>query len=132
MRAELDSLQLGRGGLDDLLAGEELRWDRMVSGLGGTRKRFGKSSERGAGRTELADAPGVEEVPIEAMIEKGAITIVCTSMGWVRAMKGHVELNRDLKYKDGDEQRFVCHAETTDKLVMCGGNGRFYTMLCSE
>ncbi|MDB4125347.1 DNA topoisomerase IV subunit A [Amylibacter sp.] len=132
LRSELDSLQLERADLDDLLASEELQWDRIVNELRETRKIFGKNSERGARRTELADAPDFEEVPIEAMIEKEPITIVCSSMGWVRAMKGHVDLTQDLKYKDGDEKRFVFHAETTDKLLMFGGNGRFYTMLCSE
>ena len=132
LRLELDSLQLERADLDDLLASEELQWDRIVNELRETRKIFGKNSERGARRTELADAPDFEEVPIEAMIEKEPITIVCSSMGWVRAMKGHVDLTQDLKYKDGDEKRFVFHAETTDKLLMFGGNGRFYTMLCSE
>ena len=132
LRLELDSLQLERADLDDLLASEELQWDRIVNELRETRKIFGKNSERGARRTELADAPDFEEVPIEAMIEKEPITIVCSSMGWVRAMKGYVDLTQDLKYKDGDEKRFVFHAETTDKLLMFGGNGRFYTMLCSE
>ena len=66
------------------------------------------------------------------MIEKEPITVVCSSMGWLRAMKGHVDLSQELKYKDGDEKRFVFHAETTDKLLMFGGNGRFYTMSCSE
>ena len=84
-----------------------------------------------ARRTELEAAPEFEEVPIEAMIEKEPITIVCSAMGWVRAMKGHVDLSQELKYKDGDEKRFVFHAETTDKLLMFGGNGRFYTMSCS-
>ena len=132
LRTELDSLQLERADLDDLLSSEKMQWDRIINELRDTRKLFGKNSDGGARRTELADAPDFEEVPIEAMIEKEPITIVCSAMGWVRAMKGHVDLTQELKYKDGDEKRFVFHAETTDKLLMFGGNGRFYTMSCSE
>jgi len=49
-------------------------------------------------------------------------------MGWIRAMSGHIDLNRELKFKDGDEGRFVFHAETTDRLLVVGSNGRFYTL----
>ena len=132
LRTELDSLQLERADLDDLLASEKMQWERIINELRETRKIFGKNSDSGNRRTELAEAPDFEEVPIEAMIEKEPITVVCSSMGWLRAMKGHVDLSQELKYKDGDEKRFVFHAETTDKLLMFGGNGRFYTMSCSE
>ena len=53
-------------------------------------------------------------------------------MGWIRAMKGHIALDNALKYKDGDEGRFVFHAETTDKLLLLGSNGRVYTLKASE
>jgi len=132
LRNELDALQIERADLDDLLNSEELQWARIIEQLRATRKIFGKDSEHGARRTELADAPDFEEVPIEAMIEREPITVVCSSMGWVRAMKGHIDLSQELKYKDGDEARFLFHAETTDKLLMFGGNGRFYTMACSD
>jgi topoisomerase-4 subunit A len=52
-------------------------------------------------------------------------------MGWIRAMKGHIDLDQELKYKDGDDPRFVFHAETTDKLLLVGANGRFYTLPAS-
>ena len=132
LRTELDALQVERANLDDLLSSEVMQWDKIIDELRETRKKFGKNSKHGARRTELADAPEFEEVPIEAMIEKEPITVVCSAMGWVRAMKGHGDLSQDLKYKDGDQERFVFHAETTDKLLMFGGNGRFYTMSCSD
>ena len=71
----------------------------------------------------FAEAAEVEEVPIEAMIEREPITIVCSQMGWVRAMTGHVDLDPELKFKDGDEARFLFHAETTDTLLVFGRTG---------
>jgi topoisomerase-4 subunit A len=52
-------------------------------------------------------------------------------MGWIRAMKGHIPLDTELKYKDGDGPRFVFHAETTDRLLAFGSNGRFFTVSAS-
>jgi len=47
-------------------------------------------------------------------------------------MKGHIDLSKDMKFKDGDEERFAFHAETTDKIVLFGTNGRFYTLLAAN
>ena len=33
-----------------------------------------------------------------------------------------------IKYKEGDEERFVLNAETTDKFLLFASNGRFYTL----
>ncbi len=132
LRRERDDLLIERADLDDLLDDETLQWGRITDQLRETRKKFGKDAPDGARRTELADAPDVEDVPIEAMIEKEPITVVCSAMGWIRAMKGHIDLEQDLKFKDGDESRFVFHAETTDKLLLLGANGRFYTLPCSQ
>lgn len=128
LRKERDNLLVERADLEDLLASENLQWSRITQQLRETRKQFGKSSENGARRTELADAPDIEDVPLEAMIEKEPITIVCSAMGWIRAMKGHIPLDQELKFKDGDGPRFIFHAETTDRILLFGSNGRFYTL----
>ena len=117
--------------LEALLASEELQWQRIITELKETRAKFGKKTAGGERRTELADEPEFEDVPLEAMIEREPITIVCSKMGWIRAMRGHIDLTQDLKFKDGDEGRFLFHAETTDKLLLMGSNGRFYTLSCS-
>jgi topoisomerase-4 subunit A len=132
LRRELDDLQLERAELEDLINDEGLQWNSITDQLRETKKAFGKDSEGGARRTELADAPDIEDVPIEAMIEREPITVVCSSMGWIRAMKGHINLEQELKFKDGDEGRFLFHAETTDRLLLLGSNGRFYTLPCSQ
>jgi topoisomerase-4 subunit A len=50
--------------------------------------------------------------------------------GWIRAMKGHVDLANPeaMKFKEGDGPRFFFHALTTDKLLLAAANGRFYTL----
>ncbi len=128
LRQERDALTLERAEIEDLLADEALQWGRIASELRDMRKKFGKDSEGGARRTVIAEAPQIEEVPLEAMIEREPITIICSQMGWIRALKGHTDLTAELKFKDGDGPRFAFHAETTDRLLMFGSNGRFYTI----
>lgn len=125
---ERDALMEERAGLEDLLDNETLQWDSISDQLKEAKKTFGKGYEFGARRTGFAEAGQVEEVPIEAMIDREPITVVCSQMGWIRAMTGHIDLTRELKFKDGDGPRFIFHAETTDRLLVFGSNGRFYTV----
>ncbi len=125
---ERDELMLERANLEDLLADPALQWAKIAEQLKETKKTFGKDYEGGARRTRFAEAGQVEEVPLEAMIDKEPITVVCSQMGWIRAMTGHIDLKRELKFKDGDGPRFIFHAETTDRLLVFASNGRFYTV----
>jgi topoisomerase-4 subunit A len=52
-------------------------------------------------------------------------------MGWIRAMKGHLDAGAELKFKDGDRLRFLIQAETTDRLLLFASNGRMYTLACA-
>ena len=129
---ERDALMEERAGLEDLLESPALQWDAIAEQLKEVKKTFGKDYEGGARRTQFAEAAEVEEVPIEAMIDREPITVVCSQMGWIRAMKGHIDLGQELKFKDGDGPRHIFHAQTTDKILLFGSNGRFYTLAASN
>ena len=43
-------------------------------------------------------------------------------------MKGHIDLAQELKFRDGDGPRFAIHAQTTDKILILGSQGRVYTL----
>ncbi|WGV15647.1 DNA topoisomerase IV subunit A [Fuscovulum ytuae] len=126
---ERDALMKERADLADLLESEKRQWKKIGAELEEIRKQFGKDTVIGRRRTTFAEMGDVEEVPFEAMIEREPITVICSKMGWIRAMKGHVALDTEVKFKDGDEGRFIFHAETTDKILLIGSNGRFYTLL---
>jgi topoisomerase-4 subunit A len=125
---ERDDLMAERFQIEDLLEDETVQWTAIASQLKEVKKTFGKDYEGAARRTRIEEAGEVEEVPLEAMIDREPITVVCSKMGWIRAMTGHIDLNRELKFKDGDGPRFIFHAETTDRLLVFGSNGRFYTL----
>jgi len=129
LNAERDALTRERADLADLLENDRRQWARVGSDLNEVRKLYGKATVLGARRTQFADAAEIEDVPYEAMIEREPITVICSRMGWIRAMKGHVDLSAEQKFKDGDGPRFAFHAETTDKILLVAENGRFYTLL---
>lgn len=114
--------------LKKILKDEALRWQRIDEELAGLKQKFGKATKLGARRTELADPPADIEVPMEAVVERENVTVVCSDKGWVRAMKGHGMSPDSIKYKEGDEEKFILEAETTDKILMFASNGRFYTL----
>jgi len=95
---------------------------------------FGPGTKLGKRRTKLGKAPDTTEVPLEALIEKEPITVICSEKGWIRAMKGHLEQDKidSVTYKEGDGARFALHVETTDKLIIFGTNGKFYTIGCDK
>ena len=93
-----------------------------------TKKKFGRDYLGGKRKSKLEEYIETGEVPIEALIEKEPITVVCSKMGWIRAMTGHIDLERELKFKDGDGPNIIFHAETTDRILIFGSNGRFYTI----
>ena len=129
LRREYDELLKERAGLDDLLGSNTLQWSRIAAELTAIQVQFGKDTALGARRSHFADARDAEDVPIEAMIEREPITVICSRMGWIRAMKGHQPLDTEVKFKDGDEGHFLFHAETTDRILLVGSNGRFYTLI---
>ncbi|MFN4159173.1 MAG: DNA topoisomerase IV subunit A [Gemmobacter sp.] len=130
--AERDALLAERAGLVDLLADTGLQWAAIARELADMQAKFGRSAPGGARRTSLAEAGEMPEVAPEALIEREPVTVICSRMGWARSMKGHQPLDLELKFKDGDAGRFLFHAETTDRILVVGSNGRFYTVTAAN
>ena len=114
--------------LKALVRSDAKQWERVSEEIKDVRNTFGPKTKLGARRTQFSDAPKVEYVPVEAMIEKEPITVVCSKKGWIRSMKGHLAADADIKFKEGDGPRFMLHAETTDKILLFATDGRFYTL----
>ena len=132
IRSEHSKLEEERSGLMTLLGSTDLQWINIGDRLLNTKDKFGPKTELGKRRTQFGDVPTLEAMPIEAMIEKEPITIVCSKRGWIRGMKGHVKPEETLKYKEGDAERFRFHAYTTDKIFMLATNGKLFTLACDK
>lgn len=129
---EHDTLLRERADIEDLLDDETIQTRQLVNEIREAKKQFGMSSDGGGRRTTFAIAKKFDEIPSAAMIEKEAITVICSEAGWIRAIKGALPLDQEFRYRDGDAGRFIFHAQTTDRLIMCGENGRFYTLSASS
>ncbi len=154
LRAERDRLSAERSELDALVGSDALQWSAIAAEIGEVRTRFGappayrgvtfvddltalKARDGaaypiGARRTGFADMPELAALPIAAMVEREPVTIVCSRLGWIRAMKGHLAPEAELKFKDGDTDRFRLTGETTDRLIVVASTGRFYTLPCDR
>ncbi len=134
IRQEHDKLSAERDALEALLASETRQWAEIKKQIGALKKMFGPDTPLGGRRTTFSEAPKMlDSVDLsEAMIEKEPVTVVLSSKGWIRAMKGHGLNAKDFKYKDGDRERFVFEAQTTDKLLLFATNGRMFTVGCDK
>jgi topoisomerase IV subunit A len=130
IKTEHKALTAERKDLKGLLKDEDRRWKTIAGEIEALKKQFPATSPLGRRRTEIADAPAPIEVPIEALVEREPVTVICSDKGWIRTMKGHLtpEQLADVKYKEGDRARFVLTAQSTDKLLLFATNGRFYTL----
>ena len=124
---EHEELTAEQADLTDLLENEARRWKVVGHQLGEIRRTFAKSTELGRRRTEIG-APSAVVVPVEALVEREPITVICSEKGWIRALRGHIGADQEVKYKEGDSERFRLHAETTDKILVFATDGRVYTI----
>ena len=134
IRGEHKKLSAERKDLKALLKDEGLQWEAIADEVRETKKKFGGKTELGRRRTELADAPAEIEHTIEDFVEREPVTVILSEKGWIRAAKGHLDDKAagELKYKEGDTARFAIHAQSTDKILLFGSNGRFYTVGCDR
>jgi topoisomerase-4 subunit A len=125
---ELDALAKESAGLEALLASDRRQWRALAREIAETQAEFGGETPLGRRRTELGAVPVAVEIPVAALVEREPVTVLCSQKDWIRAVKGHNVVAADQKYKEGDGPRFAINAETTDRLVVFGSNGRFYTL----
>jgi len=133
IKGEHEKLAEERDALQTLIKSEARQWTKIKKQIQGLKKQFGGDTALGARRTVIGAPPAPIEIDLDAaMIEKEPITIICSAKGWIKAMKGHGVDAKELKYKDGDRGAFIIEGQTTDKLLIFGTNGRFYTIGCDK
>ena len=119
--------------LQALLASEEAQNNQLKAWFNDIKKTYDKKTKLGRRRTTWAEQ--TEEVVVNAdeFIEKEPLTIILSTMGWIRAAKGHLDLNSlDLKFKEGDELQTAFHAQSTDKINLFASGGKMFTLSANE
>jgi topoisomerase-4 subunit A len=131
IRGEHKKLSAEQKGLQALLGDAGRRWDKIVTEISEVREKFG-SGALGARRTKISAAAPVVEIVAEALVEREAITVILSQKGWIRAQKGHLADDAELKFKEGDRLDCLLRCESTDRIALLATNGRVYTLKASE
>ncbi|HEY0413710.1 MAG TPA: DNA topoisomerase IV subunit A [Allosphingosinicella sp.] len=134
IRGERETLIKEREELAKLVESTARQRTRLKKDLAALRDRYGPETLLGRRKTLVQEAAPAREIPLHAMIEKEPITVIMSQRGWIRAMKGHVDLSNPeaMKFKEGDGPRFFFHAQTTDRILLAASNGRFYTLAADK
>ncbi len=133
LKTELNDLEQEKAQIEGLLADEAKQWKTISWEIREVKKSFGPETDIGRRRTSFADAPEAAEIDLtEAMVEKEPITFVLSRMGWVRALKGHVQDLGSLAYKGDDGLKLSFHTETTAKILVFATNGKVFTLEASK
>ncbi|WP_443477816.1 DNA topoisomerase IV subunit A [Novosphingobium aerophilum] len=128
LRKEHEELLREQEELNRLLESPARQRTRLKRDLANLRKDYAENTELGRRRTTIAQATPTVEFSMDAMIEKEPVTVILSAKGWIRAARGHVALDGDFKFKEGDGPAYAFHAQTTDKILLAVDNGRFYTL----
>lgn len=133
IRREDAELLAEQKNLQELLASDQMQNDQLKAWFTDIKKRYDKKTALGRRRTTWAEQ--TEEIVVNAdeFIEKEPLTIILSTMGWIRAAKGTLDLNNlDLKFKEGDELQFAFHAMSTDKINLFTSAGKMFTLAANE
>ena len=129
IRKEHDKLTKEQKQLQSLLASKAKQWAAIGKEIEETRKKFG-SGALGDRRTAIGSGVPAIVVDETAFIEREPLTVVLSEKGWIRALKGHLAEDAELRFKEGDALAFRLHAQSTDRVVIFASNGKAYTLRC--
>jgi topoisomerase-4 subunit A len=113
--------------LQALVKSDAKQWEAIAEEIEATRQKFG-GGVLGKRRTERAAALPEVTVDPNAFVEKEPITVILSEKGWIRAQKGHLEQDAELRFKEGDGLHLAVHAQTTDRIVLFATNGKAFTL----
>ncbi len=83
-------------------------------------------------RTEINHSYESVDYSIEEFESKEPITIIISKNGWIKSIKGHQDDYSNVKYKDGDSEKFIVRCKNNNKVILFSSMGKFYTINCSK
>jgi len=108
IKTEYDKLAAEKAELEALLGSDKKQWAVIADQVRGLRDIYSLKTKEGARRTHFEDLPEIDVDLTTAFITKEPVTVVLSNMGWIRAMKGHVD---DLSSGNGEPIRLMVDLE---------------------
>ena len=131
IKGEHKKLSTEQKSLQTLLKDPAKRWEKIAAEIAEIQTKFG-SGALGARRTQISAAAPVLEITADAFVEREPITVILSQKGWIRAQKGHLADDAELKFKEGDKRAFLLRCESIDRLALLATNGRVYTLKAAD
>jgi topoisomerase-4 subunit A len=129
MKREHKELSEEKREIEQLLNSTARQWTEVKRQLKAAREIFDPSKKLGRRRSNFETAKEIDtEAAMEALIVKEPVTVVLSTMGWIRALKGHNQKLDQVKFKEGDELAMTLECQTTDKVVLMASGGRAFTL----
>lgn len=129
IKGEHDRLSEERDSLNALVASTRRQWTKVSKELKAAREVLSPDSDLGRRRATFEDAPEVDlEAALEASRPKEPLTVVLSTKGWIRSMKGHGVDPASSKFKDGDSLYLFEEVMSTDSIILMASDGRAFTL----
>ncbi len=129
LKKELSDLQNELDEINKILNSEDNQWKQIYTDIKNLKKEFVEIGER---RTLIEDLPVVDDFDEDQFITKEPITIILSEQGWIRSQKTHLSDDIEIKYREGDKEKFRVHALTTDKIIFFADNGRSFSVAANK
>ena len=114
--------------LKKLISSDELLFRRIDTDMRDLYTYFSKIKNISKRRTVVDTIDQIENFPVEEFIEEEVVTYVLSKNNWMRLIKGNIDSIDEVKYKEGDQRKFLLKAKNTDKVIIASNLGRVFTI----
>ena len=128
LEEEKDQLLKERLGLEMLLEDENNQWQKLSKDFELLKLKLSSNTMYFNRKTIIEEKEILENLEIPEFIEEEEVTVIVSKLGWIKFVKGTVINTEEIKYREGDEKRFLINAKTSDKILIFGSNGHIYSL----
>ena len=128
LEEEKDQLLKERLGLEMLLEDENNQWQKLSKDFELLKLKLSSNTFYFNRKTIIEEKGILENLEIPEFIEEEEVTVIVSKLGWIKFVKGTVINTEEIKYREGDEERFLINAKTSDKILIFGSNGHIYSL----
>ena len=132
IKNEFDELTFEKRELVSLLNSNEEQWKFISNEIKDLKKQYSKSSLLGERRTSINLIEEEIVYKNDYTPPSEPVSIILSSEGWIRCLKGSFEDLGEIKFKEEDSLFLSIDANTNDKLVIFCSNGKSYSLNVSD
>ena len=124
IRGEQAELAAERDGLQAILGDDSKLRSLVRSELQADAEKHGDKR-----RTKLVEREAAQAIDESTLVPTEPVTVVLSTLGWVRQAKGHEIDPVSLSYKAGDSFKAAARGKSTQQAVFVDSTGRTYSLL---